>query len=67
MGVWYRVMWRKTWLRDPVNALMQVSVEQDRRDALNMSVREDEKRRAFSFEAWQTHRREWFPSGWGLS
>lgn len=38
----------------------------DHADALNMSVREDEKKRStFSWEAWATHRREWFPSRWG--
>jgi hypothetical protein len=39
----------------------------DRRDAINMAQREIEKHRSiFSWEAWATHRREWFPSSWGL-
>jgi hypothetical protein len=38
----------------------------DRNDAEMMATREREKFTSiFSWEAWETHRREWFPSGWG--
>ena len=39
----------------------------DLRDYELMLTRERAKRmsRPFADEAWETHRREWFPSGWG--
>jgi hypothetical protein len=40
---------------------------QDRRDAARMYEREMEKARALPCERWETHRRQWFPSSWGLT
>jgi hypothetical protein len=37
----------------------------DRNDAAMMALREREKARAFTWEAWHSHRREWFPARWG--